>query len=184
MKGTLIILIILWFVSCGWFGQKKVAGPPVVDSLPGPAAVVIPEPEYAEFHSEYSYGSFPAKVFTGELAAPDFTDNEYAGDREFVDRITAGCEEEGVNFGGHYTIIHVGCGAMCQAIYIVDRISGKIFMSLTDGGRWGFMYRPDSNLLIANFYVFTDDNMTHYTTNWQLTPELYVWENETLTRIQ
>jgi len=81
---------------------------------------------------------------------------------------------------------------MCQGICIVDRISGKIFHQrgieeneYGENGKWGFLYKPNSKLLIANSELFTSfDSLTHYCNRWGSVPELYVWKNEKFKRIQ
>jgi hypothetical protein len=107
-------------------------------------------------------------MFTGKLADPDFEGNPYAIDKEYVEFISKGCENSGINFAGRYTIIEKSCGCMCEHIFIVDRSSGKIFteamLATTDGeGRFGYTYKKDSKMIIADSGLFTDDSFTHYT---------------------
>ena len=144
-----------------------------------------------EFKSDYNFETFKTKVFTGKLANPDFTDNEFAEDIEYVDFITEECKAKSINFGGHYTIISKSCGCMCQHIFVIDRITGKIFATelerdeYGDTGKWGYLYKPDSKLLIANSEVFMNfDSLNYYTTFFGNAPELYVWTGENFKRIQ
>ncbi|NDV58713.1 hypothetical protein [Bacteroides sp. 519] len=142
----------------------------------------------AKFKPKYWFEDFNTEVYKGEPAAPDFTNNPFANDQEFVDFITKGCEKNGVNFGGHYTIIEKGCGAMCEHIFIVDRKSGKIFTHITlkknDGedGKYGYRYCNDSRLLIANSNLLNADN--YYITAWRIEPELYKWTGKDFKFIQ
>jgi hypothetical protein len=130
-----------------------------------------------KFTSDYNFETFKAKIFTGKTALPDFTDNEFASDKEYIKFITDGCKKNDINFGGHYTIIQRSCGAMCEHIFIVDRINGKIFTDIKpNDGRYGYFYKKDSHLLIANSNVFQDDSLKYYNDIFG-NPELYVWKN-------
>ena len=141
---------------------------------------------WVKFKYNYNFETFKTKVFRGKLAHPDFTGNEFAEDKEYVDFITEECKDEGINFGGHYTIISRSCGCMCQHIFVIDRILGKIFtdINLNGDGKWGYVYKPDSKLLIANSGLFITDSLDYYTAFWGNTPELYVWTGEKFKRIQ
>jgi len=148
---------------------------------------------WRKFISKYNFATFSTEVFTGKLANPDFTGSELAPDKQanefmsnymkdYVDFWTE--NDEGINFGGHYTIIEMSCGCMCQLIHIVDRISGKIF-AVQLSGKWGYLYQSDSKLLIANSELFTSlDSLTHYCNRWGIVPELYVWTGKKFKRIQ
>ena len=159
------------------------------------------ETEYlVEFKSNYNFETFKTKVFRGKLAPLDFTNSELAPDKqenEFMSNYMKHYvdfwmeNDEGINFGGHYTIISKSCGCMCQDIFVIDRISGKIFtdINLTTpenrDGKWGYLYKPDSKLLIANSELFMNfDSLNCYTSFWGITPELYVWTGEKFKRIQ
>lgn len=134
------------------------------------------EGKYVTFKSRYNFSTFKEKVFEGAIAAPDFSTSEFSDDPEYVRFIENGCKGHGINFGGHYTILERSCGAMCSHIFIIDRISGKIFTDITpNDGRWGYMYKSDSRLLIANSETFTDSSLTTY---WDFfaKPELYEWK--------
>jgi hypothetical protein len=143
---------------------------------------------WKKFISKYNFATFSTEVFTGKLANPDFTGSEFEHER-FVTHITEVCSEEGITFGGHYTIVRFGCGAMCEGLVVVDRISGKIFdVELTsdeygDAGKYGFLFQSDSKLLIANSEVLSTD-LTQYCTIWGKVPELYVWKGKNFKRIQ
>jgi len=145
---------------------------------------------WVRFKSKYNFATFSTKVFTGKLAPLDFTDSELAPDKQanefmtnymkdYVDFWTE--NDEGINFGGHYTIIHKSCGCQCENIFVIDRISGKIFTDINlttpdDGdGKWGYIYKSDSKMLIANSELFTTDSLNCYTAVYGITPEFYVW---------
>lgn len=196
-----IIIFALCAAGCGdrkksTAGQKKDIAGNRSDSV---AAVVDPghfneiemdTTKWVEFESDYDFETFRTEVFTGELAGPDFTGNEFAKDPEYVDFITEGCNENGVNFGGRYTIIHRSCGCMCEHIFVVDRVSGKIHQDINlttpdDGdGKWGYMYKPGSKMLIANSELFTTDKLDCYAGVYGTTPEIYLWTGANFKRIQ
>jgi hypothetical protein len=135
------------------------------------------EGKLKKFTSHYNFETFKAKLFTGKSASPDFSDNEFADDKDFVKFITDGCKKSDINFGGHFTIIQRSCGAMCEHIFIVDRITGKIYTDIRpNDGRYGYLYKKDSYLLIANSNVFQDDSLEYYN-NFFGSPELYVWKD-------
>ena len=102
------------------------------------------------FHSKFT--DFPAEVYKGPMAAPDFATDRNA--KYFITRIKYGCAHDGVNFAGHYTIVQWGCGAECQLMAIVNRIDGKIIYSKipfdTVDGHNGIEYQANSRMLIVN----------------------------------
>jgi hypothetical protein len=135
------------------------------------------EGRLVKFTSKYNFDIFKVKLFTGKASSPNFTNNEFANDKEYVKFITEGCKRNNINFGGHYTIIQRSCGTMCEHIFIVDRISGKIFTDIKpNDGRYGYLYKEDSNLLIANSNLFQDDSLKYYN-DFFGKPELYVWKD-------
>jgi hypothetical protein len=92
------------------------------------------------------------QVYKGKLAAPNFSTDKNA--KHFITAIKEGCQGESINFAGHYTIVEWGCGALCQEIAIVDRITGKIFYSEipfdTADGHSGTQFKIDSRRLVIN----------------------------------
>ena len=132
-----------------------------------------------KFEFPNNYSDYNVDVYEGTLSAPDFADNEFATDEEYVKFITEGCNNYGINFGGQYTILQKTCGAMCEHIFIIDRINGKIFTDITPNeGRWGYMFKKDSKLLVANSEMFVDTEFEYYEDNPLGKPELYVWNGE------
>ena len=130
-----------------------------------------------KFSSPYSFDTFKAEVFTGKMADPDFTGSKLVDDKEYVSFIRDGCSQNGINFGGRYTIIHKGCGAMCEHLFIVDRITGKICTDIgLSEGHYGYLYHKDSYLLIANSNLFQDDTLGYYCNHFE-TPRLYRWRD-------
>ena len=73
---------------------------------------------------------------------------------------------------------------MCELIFIVNRINGKIFIETNpNDGRYGFLYQKDSNLLIANSNSFQDESLKTYTNIFGV-PELYLWTGNDFKRVQ
>ena len=54
----------------------------------------------------------------------------------------------GLNFGGHYCFVYLGCGSDCQLSFIVDLKTGIVYLGI-DAGR-GYQFKPNSKLLIVN----------------------------------
>jgi len=187
LKHGFTILFILSLACCRQPMQIMEDNVPVDTVLPLPktyADTAMPEGTIVPFNSQYTFDRYRARMFTGRLAAPDFTGNELAGDKEYVAFISRGCVDSGINFGGRYTILPKGCGAMCEYFFIVDRMNGKIYTGLgTDDGRYGYMFRKDSSLVIANANVFEDEHLTQYN-DFFGKPELYVWKANTFTRLE
>lgn len=90
--------------------------------------------------------------YKGKLAKPNFLTDKNA--ERFKSRIKDGCQNSGVNFAGHYTIVEWGCGTACAEMAIVDRINGEIIYSKipfdTADGHCGADYKIDSSMLIIN----------------------------------
>lgn len=142
-----------------------------------------------KFTTSYKFSAFKVKMYTGELVAPNFEGNPYACDKEYVDFITEGCKNNGINFAGRYTIIQKSCGCMCEHIFIVDRSNGEIFtegmLATAEGeGRFGFTYKKDSKMIIVDSGLFTDDNFTHYICFYKTAPEIYVWKSKRFKKLQ
>ncbi|MBD3636224.1 MAG: hypothetical protein HUJ25_02690 [Crocinitomicaceae bacterium] len=134
----------------------------VVDSSTGhisPSEVYENDTLFEKYDSKYSFEDFECKVYDGKLATPIFENNPYAEDPEYVSFIRKGCEENGINYAGKYTVIHKACGAFCEHIFIVNREDGTIFtgeFEPNNGGRYGYDYRANSQLIIANSEMFPD----------------------------
>jgi hypothetical protein len=92
------------------------------------------------------------KEYKGKLSSPDFSTDP--GAKQFITRIKEECKKLGVNFAGHYTIVEWGCGAACQQMAIVDRISGQIIYSQIPfdkvDGHSGTNYKINNRMLIIN----------------------------------
>jgi len=132
--------------------------------------------------TQYKFEDFPVEVYSGKLSAPDFNDNPYASSMGFVESLTDSCKSEGINFGGRFTILQGSCGAMCSFIIMVDRETGQfVTIQNPDGydefGAYGYEYRKDSRLIIANATLFADDEFRQSFPDFDLKPKYYVWDN-------
>jgi hypothetical protein len=108
---------------------------------------------FKKFKFKSQFNNFkPDEIYKGKLAKPNFSTDPKA--RNYITRIKYGCENTGINFAGHYTIIEWGCGAACQEMAIIDRVSGDIIYSQipfdTLDGHSGVDYKIDSRMLIIN----------------------------------
>ncbi len=144
-----------------------------------------------KFDLKFSFESYQVKVYTGKLATQFIFDKELGADKEYVDFITEGCNKTDINFGGHYTILQNSCGCMCEHLFIIDRISGKVFTNIKlNDGKFGYLYKADSNMLIANTGLFenekvnTDGSVNYYNGTWGEKPEVYVWKGNRFKRLQ
>ena len=142
------------------------------------------EDEILTVENQYNFENFPTKIYKGKLLSPDFNNNPYASEMGFVESMTDACESEGINFGGHFTILQGSCGCCCSFIIMVDRKNGQFITVQNpngyDGedGAFGYEYRKNSNLLIANSTLFIDDKYDRYC-NFMgsgLKPKYYVWK--------
>jgi len=192
MRPITIILTIILFISCTNKSVNRTNNVQPQDS--GKHSKIKPDSSklntkkeqdsLIKFVTPYKFENFKTDIYSGKVAIPDFTNNPYAKDKEYVKFITEGCKENGINFAGHYTIIERGCGAECLHIFIVDRINGKIFTDTKpNDGRYGYKYRKDSRLLVANANLFINDKLEYYY-KYYWKPELYEWRISNFVRIK
>jgi hypothetical protein len=186
-ENHIIILTILFLTSCQEQNSSETSvekeSKGEMDNKPSiprqkDSVTNYQERKLVDFVSKHNFSTYSVKVYKGAVADPDFSTSEFSSDQEYVAFIKNGCKENGINFGGHYTIIERGCGAMCSHIFLIDRISGKIFTDIKpNDGRWGYLYKIDSRLLIANSETFTDSTLTAYSDAFAK-PELYEWNGK------
>jgi hypothetical protein len=99
---------------------------------------------YQKFHPK-SFEDYPAEMYQGELADPDFSTNPK--EKMFITAIKNNCKK-GINFAGHYTLAIWGCGSPCQSGVVVDRITGKIYSGYNSS--LSSEFKKDSKLIIRN----------------------------------
>ena len=187
MKKTAICLSILalMLIACRQEAKKQIIktqeNPPTSTN-----EVITSESlnnEVFSIETQYKFEDFPVEVYSGKLSTPDFNNNSYASSMGNVKYMTDKCESEGVNFGGRFTILQGSCGHMCSFIIMVDRETGQ-FVTIQnpngyddENGAYGYEYRKDSRLIIANATLFTDDEFQHSFPDFDLKPKYYVWDN-------
>jgi len=181
MKHLPLITFLLTLACCKDTNPKKLqnvfADTPAKSNSKVDSISNTTEGKLIKFTSNYNFETFKTKLFEVETASPDFSSNEFATHSEYVKLITDGCNKNDINFGGHFTIIHKSCGAMCEHIFIIDRITGRVYTDIRpNDGRYGYLYKKDSYLLIANSNLFQDDSLIYYN-NFFGKPELYVWKD-------
>lgn len=105
---------------------------------------------YRKFKLKYKFSQFPAFIYKGKPASPDFKTDPKA--RPFRTQNRGRCREKGINFAGHNTIVIWGCGSPCQSIAVMDRIDGKIYYSSLQNRdiSFGIECTPDSRMLLLN----------------------------------
>jgi hypothetical protein len=132
------------------------------------------------FLAKYNFAAYTSRLYNGKLADPDFKNNPDSGDPEYVKFIIDGCKQ-GVNFGGHYTVIEKSCGAMCSQLFMVDRLNGKIFVGTIglkrEDGYYGSEYKKDSSLLITNAFVLIDLSIGD-DNEFSIMPQVFKWEKD------
>lgn len=100
---------------------------------------------YRKYNPQVTFKDFPAEVYKGKLAYPDFSTNLDA--KRFITRIKNECAN-GINFAGHYTLVTWGFGSPCQSGVVVNRKTGEIF-----GGSetaLGSEFKKNSKMIIKN----------------------------------
>lgn len=203
MKIILTIITAAFLLACNKVQKTPEASQTLIDSLTKTEEplqpVYTPEEEARikkdsllrlktkfPFIEKFPFEAYPAPVFTGTPAAPNFKGNPYATDKEYVDLITKGCKK-GINFGGHYTIIERSCGAMCEQLFIVNRKSGKIFTGLLGlkgvDGYYGFKYEKDSFILITDATVLIDATPDQFYGD-EIVPAVYEWTGDVFKKLE
>ena len=134
---------------------------------------------YKRYTRNFHASAFPAyELYAGPLAKPDFTTDPNA--RYFKTRIREDCKEEGVNFGGHYTISEWGCGMACLMMALVDRVDGHVYFTDipfdTLDGHHGLSFTPSSFLLEVNTEA-TDRVEGYSVVSWRK-PATYLWNEK------
>lgn len=93
--------------------------------------------------------------------------NSHSDGRKFRTVLSKGAKE-GPNYAGHYTIVPIGCGTMCQIIWLINAKTGKIILNFVSTS--GASYRLNSKLLVINpvdeltkeDQISLENSKTHY----------------------
>lgn len=92
------------------------------------------------------FEDYPVQTrYAGKPAKVDFASNPDM--KTFRTRLKEGIRD-GVNFAGAYTIVEIGCGSSCQALFILETGTGKFVDQIT--ACMGNFHQIDSRLLIVN----------------------------------
>jgi len=169
------IVVSFLFVACNQ--NRKAAVPHATQENTFATDSILQVHKNFPFLAKYNFEAYKCKMYIGKLADPNFSNNPFAGDPEYVNFIIGG-RRKGINFGGKYTLIEKSCGAMCSHLFMVDRVSGKIFVS-TNGlkqqdGYYGFEYKKDSYLLITDSSILTD--RLGKSNEFGITPQIFEWK--------
>lgn len=111
------------------------------------------DPGDAQFTGDLAFASYPATVYHGPAATPDFE----GADKAYADYRTAlgDAASQGPKFGGAYAVAEIGCGTGCRNAYLVDLRTGHVYDGPDLGGdanpNLQFLYKPDSNLFEAEW---------------------------------
>lgn len=124
---------------------------------------------YRKYNPQTTFDDFPAEIYNGPLADPDFSTNPEA--KQFISRIKEACAN-GINFAGHYTMVIWGCGTSCQTGVVVDRKTGKIFDGPTTF--LGSEFKKESNMIIINFgAIDTSKNLIEVCAYCEVTQDIW-----------
>jgi len=100
--------------------------------------------------AEPHFADYPARMYLkGKSALPKLTGSL----AQYKTRIRAGIKA-GPNFGGHFTVIEIGCGTSCIFAFLIDAKSGRV-VEFPLGGEENYQlqmkYGIDSTLLQADW---------------------------------
>lgn len=166
VQMSYIIIILVLFASCT---QKKSK-----QEFPNRFTIIKNQPKF---------GAYQVAPFKGKLASPNFMDNPFATDIEYVEFIKNGCQETPINFAGHYSVFFSTCGMECEHIFVVDRINGTIFYDISlNSGSFGYKFQKDSRLMITSADLLIDTTKLLYQKSWRM-PEFYVWEKDDFVKL-
>lgn len=154
--------------------SSSVVGAPVDTTLPDATAAATPTAASSQdgpAASDADFGAHAVAIYTGASTPPDFSgaQQEYSDFQTRIDDAVAG----GVNFGGHFALVEIGCGSGCRLGFIADLQSGTITDIPVGGEEFPYLtmaYRPGSSLLKASWEQ-VDENFE----NKMCVREAFVW---------
>jgi hypothetical protein len=124
-----------------------------------------------KFEPHILFTDFPVdSVYNNQEITIDWTSNKDA--KRFKTRITETCNNEGVNFAGHYCFVFWGCGSPCQSSVMVDALTGKIYDGLN--AALGYYFKIDSRMVIVN----PPDSTGYYLDCPYCKPLIYIWDEK------
>lgn len=121
------------------------------------------------------------KIFKGNPVTPKLKN---ATTRRYRTVILEGAKK-GPNFAGEYTIVEYGCGSCCNAFFIVNARTGKVFIppffttchyeeGVPGYGNTGLGFHINSNLLVATGARNERGGGEYY----------YIWKNDRLSLLK
>ena len=136
---------------------------------------------FKKYKLRYKFSRYKVSIFKGKLAPPDFKTDRAAF--LFRTQIKNQCKSEGINFAGHFTLVHWGCGSACEEIAIVDRTNGKIYYSnlvpLPKSVFYEVTYKPYSTMIVMNYWLLNGyTGYIYCSRNWPL--EIATWNDSKL----
>ena len=144
----------------------------------GLCALLLSYPAHADL---YYTGSFPAKVYRGPIAKPDFARNAKWLPAQRVIRASF---RSGPNFAGHFRIVPIGCGADCVNFVMGDVITGKLYDFPIGGeGYYGLdLVYSEQSRTISAYWTDSVENRTCFYRNYVLTDTRFIpWSKVTPT---
>jgi hypothetical protein len=153
----------------------------------GPDSSKSTEKKWLIFRAKHFFHDYPALVYSGPLASPDFNSVPEGKDSVFRKLVLSILKkDDSINFAGRFTAIHPSCGAMCSSIFLIDRKTGRMYNGLpaNEEGRWGYEYKANSTMIIANSEMLSNDRFCRYSPIWGIKPEIYDWRHGRMKRLQ
>lgn len=128
---------------------------------------------FRKYNPSKSFDDFQVPIYQGKLKAPNFSTTSFQHRKELIIETC----KEGINFGGHYTIVEWMCGSDCQICVVVDRITGQIFEGCGSGN--GISFKKNSILLIKDIGAIDEDNLVGLGVSNYV--ELLIWDTSKFT---
>ena len=146
--------------------------PPSATPPSSAAASAAPEPAAPKFTDDLAFASYPAEIYKGPIAAPNFGGGFQPSDDERSHILDA--VKSGPNFAGEIAVAEIGCGMGCRTAYAVNVRTGVIY-DLPIGGppmpSLMLTYDPSSMLMQAQWDGTDTDHATCIRTFYQWTGE-------------
>ena len=98
-----------------------------------------------------TFEDYKVAVYTGEMHWPKWT--RRVGDNEWRDELDKLVEPPEINFAGKYFVAVHSCGTSCRYYTMTDLSSGRELNVLKNFGAADLLTRPNSRLLVAQYYV-------------------------------
>jgi len=153
-----VLAATIMFLNMAWITEYNLAAAaPEVEEVQAKSAgdvwsEIEEETVLAEIPKGNNFDEFPPEKLSGSFMLPVFQ-----GDQRvfsfFRTRLTNGAKE-GINFGGRYNIVTIGCGTSCISYYLIDGATGRISEFVFSGEEYpalDFDFIPSSTLIKFNW---------------------------------